>query len=347
MVSYLTSALRTRSTSPTVLVIDTTGPGSRWLMPLSFASAVLATLGCLCFGQVGVLHLHIVAGGSMLRKSVLAMLGHALGKPVIIHLHGTGFIEFYDQLPAPGQALVRMVFQRADRILVLGEYWQDFVIRRLRVAYLKTRVVPNGVPDPSPIVTRKIGASCRICFVGEVGERKGVPELLSALAHPRMVHLNWTAVIAGTGEVEKYRQEAAQLGLADRVQFTGWLDEAGVRDLLRHSDIFALPSHSEGSPLALLEAMAHRVAILCTPSIQDAIQHERTGLLVPPGHVPWLANALKRLIQNPGLRVTLQEAAYQVFREKFSIDLHQARIVDIYEELMAAEPVTGGKLRPS
>jgi glycosyltransferase involved in cell wall biosynthesis len=135
--------------------------------------------------------------------------------------------------------------------------------------------------------------------------------------------------------------------LADRVQFTGWLDEAGVRDLLRHSDIFALPSHSEGFPLALLEAMAHRVAILCTPSIQDAIQHERTGLLVPPGHVPWLANALKRLIQNPGLRVTLQEAAYQVFREKFSIDLHQARIVDIYEELMAAEPVTGGKLRPS
>ena len=71
--------------------------------------------------------------------------------------------------------------------------------------------------------------------------------------------------MAGDGDIDGARQSALELGILDRVTFTGWLDSAHIRGLLVSSDVLILPSHAEGFSMAIVEAFAYGVAVISSP----------------------------------------------------------------------------------
>ena len=95
-------------------------------------------------------------------------------------------------------------------------------------------------------------------------------------------------MLAGDGDVEGVRQLAAPLG--DAVRVLSWIDPAERDRLLEASDVFVLPSHAEGLPMALLEAMAAGLPVIVTPvgGIPDAVTQGVDGVYVPPGDVEQL-----------------------------------------------------------
>src|SRR5262249_1385971 len=139
----------------------------------------------------------------------------------------------------------------------------------------------------------------RITFLGKVGPNKGTRQLIEALA-TLADRSDWTAMICGNGAVDAGRGLANRLGIADRTIFPGWLDAKATADQLRRTDVFVLPSFSEGLPMAILEAFAWGIAVVATPvgSIPEVIEHERNGLIVPVGDVQALAQAIRRLVQD-------------------------------------------------
>ncbi len=156
----------------------------------------------LCWGsirRIDLLHIHMSAYGSALRKGVLILIGDLLGIPVIVHMHGSNFYKFFAGLPPFCRRALRLALNRARHVIVLGDNWREFLIADIGVAPQKIAIIVNGVPrtDRNDRPVAAPGIELRIVFLGQIGERKGVPELLAAFRTPRLMAKPWTATIAG------------------------------------------------------------------------------------------------------------------------------------------------------
>src|SRR6185295_1927196 len=134
---------------------------------------------------------------------------------------------FYRALPAPLRALTRWVFSLPSSVVVLGMSARRFVTEELGVPPRRVEIVINGVP--APVEQRrnaKRGSVQRVLFLGNLSERKGVSDLLDALARPGFDASRLEVILAGGGDLAGYRARARALGIEGFVRFEGWCDQA-------------------------------------------------------------------------------------------------------------------------
>ncbi len=320
-----------------VRVIDTRGAGGRLSAAAHFAHGVGALLWAWATGRALCAHIHMTTRGSALRKSILCVVARSLGLPVILHLHGADFFDFHNQLARPPRALLRAALRQADAILVIGAAWRTRLVRDLGIAPARVIVVPNGVEAAAPSDTT--AAPPHILFLGRLGERKGVGDLITALASPALACRRWSATIAGDGDPTAYARQIAARGLQNRIRLPGWQSATQVASLLGGATILVLPSYHEVMPMAVLEAMARGIAIVTTPvgAVPEILQHGESALLVPPGAPEHLAEALARLIDNPAERARLGEAARAVWAARLDANLTAATLQSVYRQLAPAQ----------
>jgi len=338
VVDNFTSDLRQNCPDLRFEVVDSYGPGKFRLMPFYFARAVAHLTGCFASGKAQLVHIHMAEYGSVLRKGILIGLARTFNVPVVLHLHGGRFPkQFKDANPLMRWAIRRMMAM-TDEIVVLGEFWRDWVSDSFGPeARQRTTLLHNAVPGPAVPPLRDVtpGADpspVRLLFLGRLIKLKGIDILLNALASKTCRNKAWRVTIAGDGDLETYRALASDLGIADRVRFTGWLDQPGCRRELADAQVLVQPSMFEGLPMSVLEAMAEGLTIVATPvgSVPDAIADGETGLLVPPGDTAALAEALARVIDDPTLRRNLGVGARSRWERQFDIAVYRERILDIY-----------------
>jgi glycosyltransferase involved in cell wall biosynthesis len=272
---------------------------------------------------VDVAHINISSGGSSVRKPVILWTCWVLRIPVVLHLHASEYPEFFDSLPKSGKAVIRRTFATADRVLVLGSRWHDYVCAELGVPPDRVEVLLNAAPGPevAPQSYARPTGMLRILFLGRLGERKGVPEILRALSDDRLREKGYVAVLAGDGEVARFRAEAQNLGIGDDVSFPGWVDTTEARRLLAESDVLLLPSHAEGLPMSVIEAFAHGVPVIGTAvgSMPDILENGVNGSIVRVGDSSQLVEALARMIDDEPLRARLAENARRTWEERLDI----------------------------
>ena len=343
-IRYLQDEWARTSAPPDIRIVDTRGERGKRVMMRRFIGAILLLIGLRASRRVDLLHIHMAAYGSAVRKSMLACFGRALGIPVIIHMHGSNFRGFYAGLPAFGQHALRFALKRARYVIVLGSGWRDFLVSEVGLSPRKVVIIFNGVPAPeeSPVTQRSPDAPPHIAFLGHLGARKGVPELIEAFQRPQLQSRQWTATIAGDGEIQRFRDAVAAAGLAQRVAVPGWLDRKGASSLLRSSDIFVLPSHFEAMPIAVLEAMARGVAVITTPvgALPEFLTDGETALLVAPGSPEQLADAIAHLLDAPEERARLGATGQQVFATGFDIQVTATRVLALYRSVLHRTPAT-------
>lgn len=281
-----------------------------------------------------VLHTHTLAGANILSRLASPV-------PVVAHLH----IENHFR-PATGWLLRRLdsaTARRCARLVAVSEdtrraYEQQGYPRgRIEVVYngieADGRVAAGGeraalgLPDGTPL----IGEVARLCDV------KGQRELIDALAELPGVG----AVLVGDDLEEggAYRQRlerrAAELGVSDRVIFTGHHPDPHA--ILDELDVFVLPSWTEGLSLAMLEAMAHGKPVVATPvgGTPEAVVDGETGVLVPVRDPQALAGAIRDLLADPDRALRLGESGRKRVAEHFSADAMTRRMLEIYDEVAA------------
>lgn len=339
-IRYLIDDWATRPDAPRIKVIDTKGEGKA-VMPLHLLKAIVFLLSWGIIGRIDLLHVHMSAYGSVVRKGMLIVIGRLLGIPVIVHMHGSNFHKFYTDLPPSCQKLLKFILNLAQYVIVLGDNWRDSLINVVRIAPQKIVVIFNGVPLParSKMPSTSRDAGIRIVFLGHIGERKGVPELIEAFHSPRLLSKSWTATIAGDGDVEGCRATIRKMGLEKRVNVPGWVDRDAASALLCEADIFVLPSHFEAMPIAILEALAHGVAVIATPvgAIPEFLTDGVTALLVPPGAPDKLVEAIARFSDDVEERQRLAAAGHHLFLERFDISVAADRILALYASAMHSE----------
>ncbi|MEH3156905.1 MAG: glycosyltransferase [Gordonia paraffinivorans] len=311
--------------------------GSATAKVLTFALGALRFVAELIVRRPALVHLHTASYGSFARKAVLTLVARALRVPVVLHVHGAEFHLFADRLPRPARALLVRVLTDAAAVVALGPGWA----RRLSAIAPDARVVviPNAVRARAT-PSRRADGPTRVVFLGRVGDRKGAFDLIRAWAastDARGSHLT----IAGDGEVERARALVAELGVDSSVDVLGWVGPETVDDLLRRSDVLVLPSHDEGQPMAVLEAMAAGLCVVATPvgGVPDILD-DRCAVLVDPGDVDGLRTALDDVLGDGDRRRALATAAHLRFRTDFDVDRVWQRIDALYRDITGRTETT-------
>ena len=337
MVGYLSIEFEKMSDRFSFRVIDSLGRGERFSQGVRFIGCLLVTLGLCLFSRVSVAHIHVASRGSAFRKYFVVLIFRLFKIPIILHLHGAQFHLFTADLSPFMKNRVKSMFENSERVIVLGEAWKKFVCQTFGVDPEVVRVVHNGTPAISFTFSRVNNAKqeISILFLGRLGERKGVPELLSALSVLAKENGVWKATLAGDGEVQKFRDTATVLGLERFVSFPGWVGREEVIKLLKEADIFVLPSHNEGLPVSVLEAMSCGLAIIATDvgAVTEAVEDNISGIIVKPGDVEGLTNGIKKMLTDSALRQDLGEQAKIKFDTMFNIEICAKNTAKVYFEV--------------
>ena len=233
----------------------------------------------------------------------------------------------------------------ADRIVLVAEAqrrrpWQRLMPRR-------TRVVHNAVDVSAPVATATPPDEVRAALglrrgdrlavaVGRFSPEKGLDVLLDALAldtDPPDGALNVALVGAGP-ERDALEARVRRLHLQGRVTFVDHTPTPG--DYLRAADVVVLPSRSEGIPNVALEAMALGRPLVATAvgGTPEVVVDGRTGILVPAGDAPALAQAVRRVLTEPGLAERLGREGRAHAERALSVDVRCSQLRAIYAELV-------------
>ncbi len=251
--------------------------------------------------QVDVVHVTTTLFWATPREALVLTLCRLAGVPTVLHLHsGNQIIAWRDGLPQPQRAALDAVLRAAGTVIVLSNELREYLTAQLPgLAVVRiANPVETAEPPPGPPVLPPRRQPIRVLFVGALTPKKGVAELAQAVLALPDVEL---VLIGGAGEAldaaADLRMQTALVTLADARRLVQ-VSEKTPEDVLRayrEADIFCLPSHREGLPNVLLEAMAAGVPCVATPvgGIPDVL--DGAGLLVPVGDVAALIRALDTL----------------------------------------------------
>jgi glycosyltransferase involved in cell wall biosynthesis len=326
--------------------LESRGGGHIALSPLFLGLAVLRIVLEAARGRLAVVHLNLAERGSVYRKALLLAATKLVGGRVLLHLHAAQIVQYHASTGRIGRGVLRWMFRSADHCVVLGEVWRRWVIDTFAVSPNRIRVVYNGVPAAT-VTPRAPSHDGRfhLLFVGNLHERKGVRDLLRAFARPDIKARDIVLTMAGGGPVEMYRSMAADLGIGERVSFTGWIAQQQARALMADADALILPSYDEGLPLVLLEALASGTPVICTAvgSIPEVLEHRRTALFVSPGDDAGIEAAILTLCSQPDLGRELAASGAALYHRLFTMEAFARSIASLYEALAPRS----GTMKPS
>lgn len=166
------------------------------------------------------------------------------------------------------------------------------------------------------------GPGNRLLYVGRLAVEKGLPIVFESLRQllPKFPDLMLTVV--GDGSDRSLLEQLTQdMAIADHVNFVGYQSQSAVREYLRETDIFVLPSFAEGIPVVLMEAMATGVPVVATQiaGVAELVQSGESGYLTPPGDSETLAAAIAKLIPDADHRNQLGRQGRKKVESEFNI----------------------------
>lgn len=271
--------------------------------------------------QVAILHVHVARRTSFWRKTVFILFAFATRCPVTVHLHSGRFWDFYWKECGYGrQRLVRFLLDHATCIVVLTHEWVNQLIpitKNRNIRHIPNYFSCTAIPV-IPHTTTPVGPN--VLFFGQFTQEKGFPELLDAMQLVSRVVPKCRLVCAGTGDPTEALRQIASRNLESSVDLHTWVEGSDKYRLLKQATLFVLPSHFEGMPMSILEAMALGIPVIATRvgGIPDMITHGQEGLLVQPGDGAGLGQAIVALLNNPRLRATMSVACQKKFQHAFS-----------------------------
>lgn len=293
-------------------------------------------------GAPDVVHSHMAKAGTLARLAVAT--SHS--RPVTVHTFHGHVLDGYFAGPVERAVIAaeRRLARRTDAIVAVSPEVRDELLDLGIGEPRQYRVIPLGfdlsehlaVDRPSGKLRSFLRLASDVPLVGVLGRLAPIKDhatLLEAVARIDGLHL----AVLGDGELRADLESRATLpDLRGRVHFTGWWHDvpAALSDL----DVVILTSRNEGTPVSLIEAGACARPVIATAvgGVRSVVRDGQTGLLAAAGDASALAEALRRLTNDPGLCASFGQAGRAYVRDRFDQERLVSDVRALYEELLDA-----------
>jgi glycosyltransferase involved in cell wall biosynthesis len=306
-----------------------------------------------------IVHTHMAKAGLLARLATAAynLTRSRDRRACIVHTYHGHVLEGYFSrtMTAVFIALERMLARASDRIVAISPAIRDQLLRDFGIGdELQYRVVPLGfdlapfarIDEPARIAARRTlqipSHSVVVTTVGRLTAIKHRALLLEAAAALATDDPQLVVLIAGDGELRSTLEaQTARLGLSNTVRFLGWRQDLAT--IYAATDVFALTSINEGTPVALIEAMASAVPGVSTAvgGVRDVVADEGLGVLTPPGDVAAFAHAVRSLLRDPERRREMGARARTHVLARYTLDRLVRDIAEMYAELLGERRSSG------
>ena len=280
---------------------------------------------------VSIIHAHF--GGPSSWAAVCAAKRYHI--PCVVTYHGTDVHTILAQ-HRKGWRLCRDSVRLADLNLPVSSPLER-IVRLHAQPTGRCEVLLLGVDQTRFFPSSKPSADPRVLFVGNIVKAKGVFDLLLAWTQVKRAYPNASLTIAGPDRTQGlFSREAQALGVDNSITLTGPVPPPAIAHLMRQSRLLCLPSHAEGTPTCVMEALSCGLPVVATRvgGIPDIVEHEKTGLLIDKGDIEGLAAALVILIRDPSRCARMGQAAHVFARVHLDARKTASRLVGFYDELI-------------
>lgn len=332
-------AARSRGVHP--IVIPELG---RSIRPASDLAVLLTLVRLFRRLRPDIVHTHTAKAGTLGR-----LAARFAGVPVTVHTFHGHVLEGYFS-PAVTRfftGVERVLARRTDRLVTVSPRLREELLGMGIGRPAQVEVIPLGLDlerfrrarPGVPVLRPALGLGADVPLLGIVGRLVPIKDHATlfqamALLEPRdpPAHL----VVVGDGE-ERPRLDAlaGRLGLGQRIHFLGWRSD--LETILPELDMVICASKNEGTPVAIIEAMAAGVPVVSTDvgGVADLVTHGETGWLVRAGDPPALAQAIRHLLGDAALRARLAAAGRPAALERHGVDGLIRRVEALYRELIS------------
>lgn len=292
-------------------------------------------LSLLIFKKIDIALIFTGSGNSFKEKGLMANLAKLFGIKVILAPR-SGFIinDFNDS--SLMKQYIQFTFNNVDKILCQGESWKKYFISQCQIPASKMLVIQNWIDTGLYEKSAPENEVPNILYLAWVDTNKGIFDLIEAIKRLSDNNVPFNLNVSGDGNaMPKIKSLISKYNLGDKVILHGWVIGDQKMNLLKNSDIFILPSHFEGFPNALLEAMASGIASIATDvgSVKDIIIHNENGLIIPPNDSAAIEASLKYLLINSTIRKKLGRNARKTVLRNNSIQSAVSTINQLFKDL--------------
>jgi len=284
----------------------------------SFAIAVV---------DANIIYIHSAAYTSFYRKSIFLYIAKIFRRKVILHIHPSEFIDFYTNLSGFLQNYSFYALYIVDEVVVLTYEMREYLLDifpNKNIHVLRNAINIAHFSDPQNLDRTKT----EIIFLGWYIPEKGVFDLVDAIALIHNANIPVKLNFYGTKQVVQLNEYIASKHLDSVITVHNWIDEDTKLHALYRSRMLVLPSHSEGLPNVILEAMATHTPIVATSvgGLKEVLRDNENALIARVNDPSDIAAKISLLLQDDQLCVRLADSAYHdalkhydiaVIREKF------------------------------
>ncbi len=305
----------------------------------SFYKAAIAAWAVLQTGwklitdhSINIVHIHTASYNSFRRSYVFLRLARVFGKKVVLHIHGGAFKDYYETKPT----WIAAALNKCDVIITLSQSWQVFfteITNGPKVCVVENIVAP---PADTDATTTSDNNLCHLLFLGDITQPKGIFDLLDVLAqHADEFNSKLVLHVAGNGNLNEMHRIIKQHSLHNIVSYEGFVSGQKKANLLKQCSALILPSHTEGLPVSILEAMSYGKPVLATAvgGIPEVVHDGVNGILLSPGDNENLYHALKFALDNPAQLQHMGQRALQAVQPYLPDNVCQ-RLSNIYNSLL-------------
>jgi len=279
-----------------------------------------------------IVHIHTASYSDFFRNIPFVLLFKLMGKKVLLHIHGGEFEKFH----AANKRTVNFVCRKTDALATVSTYFVKFLQREhlnRHVELLHNSIAPTNTSHQRGCHPSN---TLFLSYFGAIDNLKGVFDVIEAVALcKKWLDRKIEFHIGGKGDTDRMNAMIERLGLQGIVIYDGWLGEKEKTTLLEKSDIFLQPSVFESFGISILEALGHGVPVITTAvgGITDLVTDRYNGLVVEPGNVAQIADAIKFLADHPDERKRLGENAL-LHARNFHHDKIARDLQAIYQRLL-------------
>ena len=292
----------------------------------------------LLFNRPDIIHIHSSFGPSFYRKMPFIYMASWAKKPIVNHIHGADFDEFFVNVSDKKKQQIKKVYNKCSVLIALSAEWKERLSQI--VSEDKITIIENYSTLHEEALKQRLDRECNntVLFLGELGKRKGCYDIPEIIRVVKKSIPDVKFILAGSGSENDevaIKHLMVENNVAENVIFPGWVRGDTKDRLLRETDVFFLPSYNEGMPMSVLDAMGYGLPIVSTNvgGISKIVHDGENGYCCDAGDVDAFAMRIVELLRNPKKRREFASESMEIVRMKYSLNSHLECLEKTYESV--------------